>query len=85
MAKQNPKQDYGVAPDWEAIDVSSADDTPVGNCVGFYVEVAGDIAFTTSNGNTVTVAVGNNSYHTASVTTFKNSGTTATGIFALVI
>lgn len=85
MAYQNPKQDYGVAPDWEAIDVSTADDTPTGNCIGFYVEVAGDIAFTTSNGNTVTVAVGDTSYHMAHVTTFKNSGTTATGIFALNI
>jgi len=85
MAYQNPKQDYGVAPDWEAIDVSTADDTPTGNCIGFYVEVAGDVAFTTSNGNTVTVAVADKSYHMAHVTTFKNSGTDATGIFALNI
>lgn len=82
---QYPSQENGVAPDWESIDVSASDDTPTENCIGFYVEVAGDVAFSTGNGTTVTVAVGDNSYHTANVKEFKNSGTTATGIFALII
>lgn len=74
----------GVAPFIEAIDVSAADDTPTGTCIGFYVANEGDVAFV-SNGVTVTLSVANNSYHPVQVTEFKNSGTTATGIFALYV
>ena len=74
----------GVAPIWQAIDVSASNVTPAGNCIGFYVEGAGDISFV-SGPNTLTVAVAANSYHTAQVAQFNTSGTTATGIYALYI
>ena len=74
----------GVAPFMEAIDVSSTDATPSGICIGFYVTGGGNVVFV-SNGNTVTLAAGDASYHPVRVTQFKNSGTTATGIKALYV
>lgn len=76
--------DNGVAPFWEAIDVSAANQEPTGTCIGFYVEGAGDVAFV-SGANTLTVAVAGNSYHSGQVSQFNTSGTTATGIYALYI
>ena len=74
----------GVAPFWEAIDVSASNQTPSLTCIGFYVEGAGNVSFV-SGGNTLTVAVADNSYHAGQISQFNTSGTTATGIYALYI
>lgn len=72
----------GIAPFWEA--TGDGNFTPTGTCIGFYVEGAGDVAFT-SDGNSLTVAVAANSYHSAQVSAFSAAGTTATGIYAIYI
>ena len=74
----------GVAPIWEPVDVSASNQIPPGTCIGFYVEGEGDVAFV-SGPNTLTVAVASNSYHSAQISQFNTSGTTATGIYALYI
>lgn len=72
----------GVAPLW--VSTGDGDYTPSGTCIGFYVETAGDVTFV-SGGNTITRTFQPSQIVTAQVTSFAASGTTATGICALVI
>lgn len=72
----------GVAPVWVA--TGDGNYTPSGTCIGFYVTSIGDVSFT-SGGNTVTTTFASNQLVTAQVTSFLASGTTATGIYALII
>ena len=72
----------GVAPIW--IETGDGDFTPTRTCVGFYVEVGGDVTFV-SNGNTITKTFASNQVLPVQVDSFLASGTTATGICAMVI
>jgi len=74
--------EYGVAPIWEP--TSDGDYTPTKQCIGFYVEGAGDVTFT-SNGTDITRYFQAYQIVPAQISAFKASGTTATGICALVI
>lgn len=75
-------QDYGAAPVWR--DTSDGAYTiPDGfKCIGFHVEVAGTVAFT-SAGTALTPSVGAGA-HPAQVDSFQ-SGSGATGIYALLV
>lgn len=72
----------GVAPIW--VETGDGDYTPAGNCIGFYVEVGGDVTFV-SGGNTITRTFQPSQLVSAQVDSFLASGTTATGICAMVI
>lgn len=72
----------GVAPVW--VSTGDGDYTPTGTCIGFYVQTAGNVTFV-SGGNTITRAFQPSQIVTAQVTSFAASGTTATGICALII
>lgn len=76
-------QDLGVAPEW----VATGDGNytiPTGfTCIGFYVEGAGDVGVT-SNGTDITPAVAANTMLPGHFTAFNATGTTATGIYALL-
>lgn len=72
----------GVAPVWVA--TGDGDYTPTGTCIGFYVQVGGAVTFT-SGGNTLTRTFQPSQIVSAQVESFSASGTTATGICALVI
>lgn len=76
----------GLVRNWvEVTPNDSADNVGTGNvAIGLYIEVAGDVVFTDIDGNDNTVAVPANFYLTCSVKRVKSTGTTATGIFALV-
>lgn len=64
----------------------SADNVGNGNvAIGLYVETAGDVVFVNKNGDERTVAVPANFYLMSSVTRVKSTGTTATGIHAVVV
>jgi len=76
--------EHGVAPHWEAVDVSGGNQTPTGTCIGFYVSVAGDVAFQ-SKGTTLTVAFADNQFVTAQVEAFIQTGFTATGVYSIYI
>lgn len=52
--------------------------------VGLYVTVSGNVTFLTKDGVERTVTVPNNFYLVCSVSRVKSTGTTATGIHALV-
>jgi len=81
---RHPKSDYGVAPMWEAVDVSVTDYEPTRQVVGLYITGGGAVSFT-SGGNDLTVTFGDNQFVTGNFTAVLNSGTTATGIYALYI
>ena len=72
----------------DMIEVSTSDSTDnvgEGNiAVGLYIEVSGTVVFLNKDGNERTVVVPDNFYLTCSVKRVKSSGTTATGIHALV-
>jgi hypothetical protein len=54
--------------------------------VGLYITVGGDVSFLPKNGSTVrTVTVPNNFYLVCSVRQVNATGTTATGIHALLV
>lgn len=72
----------GVAPVW--VSTGDGDYTPTRTCIGFYVETAGDVTFT-SGGNTITRYFQPSQIVSAQVESFAASGTTATGICALTI
>lgn len=72
----------GVAPIWVA--TGDGDYTPAGTCIGFYVETQGDVTFV-SGGNTITRTFQPSQIVTAQVSSFLASGTTATGICAMII
>ncbi len=52
---------------------------------GLYIETGGDVAFITKDGDTRTVAVPDFFYLNCSVARVKSTGTTATGIHALIV
>ena len=52
--------------------------------MGLYIETGGDIVITTLRGNDRTVSVASNFVLTCGVKRVKATGTTASGIFALV-
>jgi len=81
---QFARRENGAAPFWEAIDVSGGDVTPTGVCIGFYVTGAGDVAFT-SKGTNLTITFAANQIVPAQVESFNQTGTTATGIYALYL
>jgi hypothetical protein len=70
------------------VPVTPSDDTDnvgVGNvAVGLYVETGGVVVFVTKAGTERTITVGDLSYLTCSITRVKATGTTATGVHALV-
>ena len=72
----------GVAPIW--VETGDGDYTPSGNCIGFYVEVGGAVSFV-SNGATITKTFASNQVLPVKVDSFLASGTTASGICAMVI
>lgn len=63
-----------------------SDNVGTGNvAVGLYIESAGDVSFLNKDGSTRTVAVPDNFYLVCSVKRVKSTGTTASGIHALVV
>lgn len=64
----------------------STDNVGAGNiAIGLYIETAGNVTFQNKDGVSRTVAVGANSYLVCSVKRVLATGTTATGIHALVV
>lgn len=53
--------------------------------IGLYIEAGGDVVFLTKDGTERTVTVPDYFYLTCSVSRVKSTGTSATGIFALVV
>jgi hypothetical protein len=53
--------------------------------IGLYVETGGDVVITTRNGSDRTIAVPDYFYLIVGLSRVKSTGTTATGIFALVV
>ena len=76
----------GMIRNWLAVTPNdSADNVGTGNvAIGLYVTVGGAVVFTDVDGNDVTVTVPDTFYINCSVTRVKSTGTTATGIFALI-
>ena len=76
----------GLVRNWVAVTPSdSTDNVGTGNvAIGLYLTVAGDVSFIDVDGNTITVTVPANFILTCSVARVKSTGTTATGIFALI-
>lgn len=63
-----------------------SDNVGTGNvAVGLYIESAGDVSFLNKDGSTRTVSVPDNFYLVCSVKRVKSTGTTASGIHALVV
>ena len=64
----------------------STDNVGTGNiAIGLYVETGGDVVFLTKDGTERTVTVPDFFYLISSVSRVKSTGTTATGIHALVV
>ena len=78
--------EFGLVHDMIEVSTSdSTDNVGTGNvAVGLYVEVGGTVVFLNKDGNERTVVVPDNFYLTCSVKRVKSSGTTASGIHALV-
>jgi len=78
--------DNGLVHDMiEVTNSDSTDNVGTGNiAVGLYIEVGGTVVFLNKDGNERTVVVPDNFYLTCSVKRVKSTGTTATGIHALV-
>lgn len=76
----------GLVRNWVAVTPSdSADNVGTGNvAIGLYVTGAGAVSWIDYDGNTVTASVPANFYINSSVSRVKATGTTSTGIFALV-
>ena len=76
----------GLVRNWVSVTPSdSTDNVGTGNvAIGLYVTVAGNVSFIDADANTVTVTVPANFILTCSVARVKSTGTTATGIFALI-
>lgn len=76
----------GLVRNWVAVTPNdNSDNVGAGNvAIGLYIEGSGDVTWTDIDGNDNTVGVSSNSYLTCSVTRVKSTGTTATGIFALI-
>jgi len=64
----------------------STDNVGTGNvAIGLYVTVSGNVTFLTKDGVERTITVPNNFYLVCSVSRVKSTGTTATGIHAMVV
>lgn len=64
----------------------STDNVGAGNvAIGLYIQTGGDIVILNKDGNERTVTVPDYFYLTCSVKRVKSTGTTATGIHALVV
>ena len=64
----------------------ATDNVGAGNvAIGLYIETAGVVVFLNKDGNERTVTVPATFYLTCSVSRVKTTGTTATGIHALVV
>lgn len=76
----------GLIRNWvEVTPNDSADNVGTGNvAIGLFIETGGDIVWTDVDGNDNTVTVPSNFYLNCSVSRVKSTGTTATGIFALI-
>jgi hypothetical protein len=76
----------GMVRNWVSVTPSdSANNVGTGNvAIGLYLTVAGDVSFIDVDDNTITVTVPANFILTCSVARVKLTGTTATGIFALI-
>lgn len=76
----------GLIRNWVPVTTSdTVDNVGTGNvAIGLYVTVGGAVSWIDVDGNTVTATVPANFYLTCSVTRVKTSGTTASGIFALI-
>jgi len=74
---------------YDMVPVTVSDDTDnvgAGNiAIGLYVETGGDVVFLNKDGNERTVTVPDYFYLTCSIKRVKSTGTTATGIHALVV
>lgn len=78
----------GLVRDLRPVDVSGGDDNLGGAknvAIGLYITGAGDVVFTNADGTDRTVTVGALSHLLCSVATVKQTGTTATGIFAMMV
>lgn len=87
----NPYKHLGTNPtglirNWVPVTPNnSADNVGTGNvAIGLYVTVSGTVTWTDADGSDVTVTVPSNFYINCSVARVKSTGTTATGIFALI-
>jgi hypothetical protein len=76
----------GLVETWNAVTPNnSTDNVGAGNvAIGLYVTVGGAVSFNDVNGTTITVSVPSNFYINCSVSRVLSTGTTATGIFALI-
>jgi hypothetical protein len=64
----------------------STDNVGSGNvAIGLYITVSGNVVFLTKDGVERTITVPNNFYLVCSVSRVKATGTTATGIHAMVV
>ena len=79
--------EFGLVHDMiEVTNSDSTDNVGTGNiAVGLYIEVGGTVVFLNKDGNERTVVVPDNFYLTCSIKRVKSTGTTATGIHALVV
>ncbi len=76
----------GLVRNWLSVTpADGADNVGTNNvAIGLYITVAGDVTFTDVDGLDITVTVPANFILTCSVARVKATGTTATGIFALI-
>lgn len=76
----------GLVRNWLSVTpADGADNVGTNNvAIGLYITVAGDVTYTDIDGVDATVTVPANFLLTCSVTRVKATGTTATGIFALI-
>jgi len=76
----------GLIRNWVSVTPNDSTDNVGTNnvAIGLYITGAGDVVFTDVDGNDVTATVPANFYLNCSVARVKSTGTTATGIFALI-
>ena len=76
----------GLIRNWVSVTPNdSADNVGTGNvAIGLYVTGTGTVTWTDVDGNDITATVPDNFYLNCSVARVKSTGTTATGIFALI-
>ena len=76
----------GLIRNWVSVTPNnSADNVGTGNvAIGLYVTTSGTVTWTDVDGNDATATVPSNFYLNCSVARVKSTGTSATGIFALI-
>lgn len=76
----------GLVETWFAVTPNdSTNNVGTGNtAIGLYVTVGGAVSFRDISGTTITVSVPSNFYINCSVTRVLSTGTTSTGIFAMI-